>query len=351
MGSIDETELKSLNLRVSITKHIHIKAQHKSTDIEPEEYSKYFPSFVWVVRDFTLQLLDENSEPITSKEYFEKALQLQKGTSDNVEQKNKIRKLIKSFFPDRDCCTIVRPLTNEEHLQSLETMSLKNLRPEFVEQMMLLRRKVLNMMTIKTLNGKYLSGEMLLNLAENYVTAINKGVVPNIENAWTYICNNECQKAFQVSLERCDFYMKEVANRFPLDGIEHKDAHREAFDYTLAEFLKLSVGNNSDYLRELKTKIKQKYNMIKTENEREAKKCIQEFLGRAYMSVEQKLKNNQFSTLEEYERELKAFKQYFIENGPPGSNRLVQMMADLKTTAVPLMNEKCTCTAPLFLTL
>ena len=30
---------------------------------------------MWVVRDFTLQLVDADSEPITSKDYLEKALQ------------------------------------------------------------------------------------------------------------------------------------------------------------------------------------------------------------------------------------------------------------------------------------
>lgn len=55
-----------------------------------------------------------------------------------------------------------------------------------------LRRKVINKIKPKTLNGKVLSGEMLCNLAINYITSINKGVVPNIENAWTNICKNEC---------------------------------------------------------------------------------------------------------------------------------------------------------------
>lgn len=43
-------------------------------EIDPEEYSQYFPSFMWVVRDFALQLVDTEGEPITSKEYLEKAL-------------------------------------------------------------------------------------------------------------------------------------------------------------------------------------------------------------------------------------------------------------------------------------
>lgn len=41
------------------------------------------------------------------------------------------------------------------------------------------------------MNGKKITGPMLLKLAEVYVSAINEGAVPNIENAWTYICRNE----------------------------------------------------------------------------------------------------------------------------------------------------------------
>jgi hypothetical protein len=60
---------------------------------------------------------------------------------------------------------------------------------------MQLRRKVINRVKPKLMNGKKLSGEMLYNLAGSYVDAINKGIVPNIESAWSYICKNECYRA------------------------------------------------------------------------------------------------------------------------------------------------------------
>jgi chromosome segregation ATPase len=326
VGSIDETALQNLNLVVSITKHIHIKAQ--SEDVDPEEYSKYFPSFMWVVRDFTLQLIDEQGDTITSKEYFERALQPQSGFSEAIEQKNRVRKLIKSFFTERDCCTIVRPLTKEEHLQNLEEMNIKELRSEFVEQMMLLRRKILHMIKVKTLNGSTLSGAMLLSLAENYVAAINRGVVPNIENAWTYICKSECAKAFQVGLERYDSTIKSFVNEcFPIDQEELKEMHKEAYRAAIEEFKKASVGNDlSDYIKDLKVKIKQKYTNLVVENERETKRCVYDFLSHGYMSIEQKLKSNAFNTFDEYVRELKGFQVYFLQNGPPGPNRKALML-------------------------
>ena len=40
----------------------------------------------------------------------------------------------------------------------------------------------------KTLNGREINGEILGGLLVNYIESINGGAVPNIENAWTYIC-------------------------------------------------------------------------------------------------------------------------------------------------------------------
>jgi len=59
---------------INLTKHIHLKSGAANEDVDPEEYSEYFPSFMWVVRDFSLQLVDQDGEVITSKEYLEKAL-------------------------------------------------------------------------------------------------------------------------------------------------------------------------------------------------------------------------------------------------------------------------------------
>jgi len=60
---------------------------------------------------------------------------------------------------------------------------------------MQLRRKVINRIKPKLMHGKKLNGEMLFNLVLSYVDSINKGAVPNIETAWSYICKNECLKA------------------------------------------------------------------------------------------------------------------------------------------------------------
>jgi hypothetical protein len=81
--------------------------------MDPDEYNKYFPSFLWIIRDFTLQLIDQDSEPISARDYLENALQVQPGFSDDIEQKNRIRRLLLTFFQDRDCFTMIRPMLDE----------------------------------------------------------------------------------------------------------------------------------------------------------------------------------------------------------------------------------------------
>ena len=48
---------------------------------------------------------------------------------------------------------MIRPLTNEEELQNLEQLPIDELRAEFVEQVMLLRRKVINRIRPKEVQG------------------------------------------------------------------------------------------------------------------------------------------------------------------------------------------------------
>lgn len=76
VGSIDENAIQNLSLVVSLTKHIQIKSTQYDENMDADEYAKYFPSFLWIIRDFTLQLIDVDGESITSKEYLEDALRI-----------------------------------------------------------------------------------------------------------------------------------------------------------------------------------------------------------------------------------------------------------------------------------
>jgi hypothetical protein len=111
VGSIDENALNALSLVVELTKHIKTKSESEAGG-EPEtgaEFANFFPSFLWVIRDFTLQLVDESGASFPPKTYLERALTPMQGFSEGVEVKNRIRRMLLAFFPNRDCVTLKRP--------------------------------------------------------------------------------------------------------------------------------------------------------------------------------------------------------------------------------------------------
>lgn len=79
------------------------------------------PRLIWVLRDFQLDLKDTFNQDITSNEYLENALKEKESfnISESQKKKNKIRKMIKGFFAQRDCVTLVRPCVKESDNRNL----------------------------------------------------------------------------------------------------------------------------------------------------------------------------------------------------------------------------------------
>jgi hypothetical protein len=67
-------------------------------------------------------------------------------------------------------------------------MAMSSLDPEFQAKSKLLRARVLDKAIPKSMNGKELSGEMIVSIAEKFIEAMNAGKVPDIESSWTYMC-------------------------------------------------------------------------------------------------------------------------------------------------------------------
>ena len=67
VGSIDENAVQNLRLVVNLTKHIQLRTEKSVDDEDPDKIANYFPSFFWVVRDFSLQIQDSEGNKMTSK--------------------------------------------------------------------------------------------------------------------------------------------------------------------------------------------------------------------------------------------------------------------------------------------
>ena len=322
-GTIDENAINSLSLVINLTKHIHLKSQ-SGEEVDSDDYSQYFPAFLWVLRDFTLQLVDEEGDSITAKGYLEGALQPQKGFTDEVEQKNRIRRLIQTFFRERDCFTMVRPLTSEEELQSLERKELRDLRPEFIEQVTDLRKRVFKQSRIKMLNGKQLTGEMLSGLLKNYISAINEGAVPNIENAWTYICKSHCHKLMEACFKEYEEkFADKLREGYPTSQDNLEIYHNLLKHEIMQKYKKEAMGEQTKpYLDELKNRIKERFSNAKSDNKADFEKILVLSMKQYYQRVDDKVKSGDFKNYYEYEKELQNMRTHFMDLEPQGPNKL-----------------------------
>ena len=180
MGGIDEAALDRLSLVTEMTKHIRVKSGGEAgggAARDPSELARFSPSFVWLLRDFYLDLEDDAAS-ITPAQYLESALRNVPGGGPAVEAKNAIRDSIRGLFPERECFPLVRPVNDEKALRALDAVPPSELRPEFREGLDTLVRMLFRRCRPKAVGPDVLNGAALAGMATQYVAAINDGAVP-----------------------------------------------------------------------------------------------------------------------------------------------------------------------------
>ena len=273
IGTIDETALNNLSLILNLSKSLKLKNNIESN--EDNELAKYFPILFWVLRDFSLKLEDSEGNQINPNQYLENSLMEQEGTSDIILEKNLIRKKIKNYFIERYCFPLVRPVENEKDLQNLMNLSETNIRAEFLNQSINLRKALYSKVKPKNFGGKILSGEMLIDLLESIINSINNGAIPIIENSWKYITDNECIKNIKIFVDK---YNKIIIN-YQKENIEKDNFFEEMNNYNektikeiIEEFKNICVKMQFDedniikYEEILKNNLKSEYKKLMIEN-------------------------------------------------------------------------------------
>ena len=274
-GTIDEVALNNLSLILNLSKSLKLRNNSNvlnSKESDDKEMAKYFPSLLWLLRDFALKLEDSDGNVITAKQYLENALMEQKGHRQSIEEKNLVRKMIKTYFIERDCFPLVRPVENENDLQNLMNLPENKIRPEFIKQSAMLRNKIYMKIKPKTFNGKILSGPMLVDLLESVVNAINEGAIPVIENSWNYIASNELLKGIKENTE----YFKKVIMEYQKENLTRPDFFNDLQKYsqTLIEEIinKFKEENEkrfediNEYVHKLKLSLNQEFKKLNEEN-------------------------------------------------------------------------------------
>ena len=304
-GAIDEGAIDSLSLIVNLAKLV-----------QSNNLSSFFPKFIWILRDFSLELVDETGSPIEANEYLEKALKEVKGFSDSVEKKNRIRNSLKGYYQQRECVLMIRPTNDDRKLQQLDELELTELRPKFVEQVMELRKKITFKAKIKKIGGAEVNGELIVRLLEDCVKSFNDGGIPNIDSTWGYICKSQNRKVLDESV---DMYGKLLTdNTLPMEESELSSAHKEAKAEALKYLKKNILSQDNDLVKNYKQMVQEKFEEAKMQNQYELKLHYMTFLKDQFTFLDSEIKNGKFSSMNAFEKNLKLLEKEYFENTLPG---------------------------------
>ena len=220
-GAINETSLNNLSLVSSIAKHIHISSDNETN---MNDLASAFPRFLWVARDFSLQLVDDDGATIDSTSYFNNALTVSPN-SDPGEAKNKVRNAINALFPThkRNCVCMVRPCSDETKLQILPDLDDSELRPEFLQTLKELKDIIFKHclpMSVPGQEGLIINGPLLATLSETYVDCINSNKVPVIRDSWSLLSETECNRAAEKARNEWRVFTQSIDETLTIPQIE-----------------------------------------------------------------------------------------------------------------------------------
>ncbi|KAK1929134.1 Guanylate-binding protein 4 [Phytophthora citrophthora] len=325
-GSVDEKAISGLSFIANLAKHIKVSASGDGAgeDEDVMQFHSFFPSFLWVVRDFTLELVDEDGDPISSSDYLERALADQPRTPANMER-NRIRAMMKDFFRDRDCVTLVRPVHDETKLQQVDAMPIEELRPEFQEQLSNVKQIVYgDSLQPKMLQGKPLNGSMFAGLLQAYVAAINSGGVPVITSAWEGVTASECRKAMS---NAADTFKKSLAALdLPLDDEDLLEAIKDAEQQAVAQYRAAAIGDSAAKLEvDLRRRMDDEKAAVARNNAVQSKEMCDRLLQVLYAEqIQPKLasasdESGGFADMQQFSREWQGFRDAYLKKARGGA--------------------------------
>ncbi|XP_065122929.1 guanylate-binding protein 2-like isoform X2 [Paramisgurnus dabryanus] len=303
-GTIDNDAVQKLHYVTELTEQIKIKSTSKEADVTGKEDYKFvcfFPSFVWCVRDFILDL-EIAGDPVTEDEYLEFGLNLKKGISCKTSNYNETRECIRKYFPTRKCFVFSFP-TFPKSMKHLESLKEQDLDQDFLKATDRFCNYIFEKSAVKTLKGGHrVTGKMLGDLAQIYVDTISSGKVPCLDNAVVALANQENQAAAEDAFKVYKSGMEEVVMKFPVSVTDLTQEHQNVSSQATSEFTKRSFKDeNDEYLKNLEVKMGIYYLHLLEENKMASERKCKELLKDLFSSMSERLKNGEYSQCGGYE--------------------------------------------------
>ncbi|XP_019396735.1 PREDICTED: guanylate-binding protein 1-like isoform X2 [Crocodylus porosus] len=305
LGIIDQGAMDRLHYVTELTEHIQAKAAPGASPAAEEDgaqFVRFFPAFVWAVRDFTLQLRLDGRD-ITADEYLEHTLRLKPGSGRVAQTYNLPRQCLRHFFPTRKCFVFEQPARGQD-LHRLEELHDNQLNLGFREQAARFCAHIWATAQAKALPGGHVvTGKMLGDLVVTYVDAIRSGVVPCLESAVLALAQVENSAAVEAAMARYSAALgPELA--LPTETLLellalHAQAEREALRTFMARAFK---DDTRQFQTELMRRLEQQKEELCQRNERASLERCQAVLAEVSRDLDACIRDGFYAVPGGYQR-------------------------------------------------
>ena len=176
----------------------------KGESMRAEVMRKFFPHFLWLLRDVTLTVTNRAGQTISATEFLHTCI-----LASQPGQPTELGKSLCSLFPSLECHTLPMPSINPKVIKNIVEQQ-DRLKPAFNKAVDVLIQQILQqLMPKRAIDGvSVVDGSALAALASGYVDAINTpGALPDLEQGWQAIIN---WKLKQLSDKLVEEYRKEM---------------------------------------------------------------------------------------------------------------------------------------------
>nr|XP_047912567.1 guanylate-binding protein 1-like isoform X5 [Anser cygnoides] len=279
LGTIDQQALENLGLVSELTAFIRTRAsdRERAGEAEDSEFVRFFPDFVWAVRDFTLEL-QADGRSITEDEYLERALALKQGYGRQAVEYNTTRQCIRNYFPTRKCFVFPPPVGAEQQGRP-EELPEAALQRSFLVQVERFCQHVLASSRPKQLqDGAELNGRTFSTVVQSYLETITSGRVPCLEGTTAAVAASENEVAVAEALAEYRNGMQGVV--LPAEQHELSEEHNRWLQQALAVFHHRAFRDrDQQYQLKLMEELHAKYGSLLQQNEEASRTRCQELLA------------------------------------------------------------------------
>ena len=153
----------------------------RGDSMSTDAMKKFFPHFLWLLRDVTLAMNNKQGEKIQPTEFLHTRV-----LASESGHLTALGRFLCSLFPSLECRTLPMPTINPKVVRNIVELQAK-LKPAFNTAVEKLIKEILQQVAPKkSIDGvSMVNGSALAALARGYVDAINTpGAIPDLEQGW-----------------------------------------------------------------------------------------------------------------------------------------------------------------------